>query len=150
MSKRRKTIVIDSVLLVGAVAAYATGDSVENLHQWLSLALGGVVAGHLWFHRDWIRRTWRKRRSLRPNDRRLAIVNGLFLASFGLALVTGITTWLMDGLFEDLHESSANFSALVLVAHLGTNLRRIKALLRKRKVRQPAARPTPTESLEPV
>lgn len=131
---RPAKIAVDSALLAGFVIEFVTRersfDADYLLHGITGLALVVVVAVHLSGNRAWIAAVRAKGRAHR--EARLALVNLTFGAMAAVCILTGMPLW-WDWTDSDVvavaHATTGFLCAVLMIAHLVMNRRRIRSLL---------------------
>ena len=147
---RQKTLmnaVIDCGLLVVFLITTAPQLTGISWHEWLSLALGGVVVVHIVLHWQWIvavvmhfmtKTTWPGRLSF--------ILNVLLFIAFTLVIYSGVAIseaampFLGVQVFDNrawrfLHHTLSNISLIIIAMHVAIHWQWIVNLFRRRTIR---------------
>ncbi len=132
-AKRRRSLrIADTAVVVGFVASYFTTSSV-GLHAVVSLLWTAAVGWHFWIHRKWFNSLAKRLSKKRSNrSRGSALVNVVIAIELTGAVAFGIAAWLGPRSLKDLHSLLANILVAVAIVHLASNVKQLKALIRRR------------------
>jgi cytochrome b561 len=130
-SNRTKTnLLIDIITFIAFLIAFAPYSTGIPIHEWLGIAVGGVVVVHLLLHWDWIVKTTQKFFNSMPRLKRInyildallfidtvvIIFTGLMISEAALPAL-GIALPFLP-LYITLHGLSANLAILIIGLHV--------------------------------
>lgn len=131
--------IVDAGLLIGFLVAFFLDLTGIDIHQWLGIALAGLVGYHLSTHWSWLKAvTARFLSRTSPQARLYYLIDTGILFGFGLITVTGliISTWLdlaLDNyiVWKDIHVFSSIATLLVVIVKIGLHWRWIVNVARQ-------------------
>ena len=116
------------VAFLVAFAPYSTG---IPIHEWLGIAIGGVIIVHLLLHWDWIINTTRSLSQKKPSRKRLnTILDALFFIDTVIIIFTGLMisevvlpaigiTNTFIPFYITIHSMAADIAVLIIGLHVG-------------------------------
>lgn len=121
-----------AALFIAAVVTFVSHEWGATPHSLFSLAVFGVIVGHVALQRHWVRAVARRVREHR--ERRLAIYNAVFAAVLVTCIVTGFPVWLAGtgGPVAQVHDITGFLFVPMALVHLVLNRGRLRALVRRR------------------
>lgn len=147
----KTNLIVDAAIFVGFLAAFEPRLTGIALHEWLSLAVFGVIVAHLALHWRWVvqitRRFFQK---LFHSSRLNYVLNAALLVAFVAMMLSGVLISrsvlpflglqaVRDQFWRVLHTVSANASLALVAAHVALHWEWIVNAL-KRYVLSPATR----------
>jgi hypothetical protein len=126
----RTNLWIDMAALVAFLAAFAPYSTGIPIHEWLGIAVGGVIIVHLLLHWDWIDKTTRSLFGKMPARKRInAILNALFFIDTVIIIFTGLIisevvlpvlgiTIAFAPVYITIHNLTANIAVLITGLHI--------------------------------
>ncbi|HEY3933659.1 MAG TPA: DUF4405 domain-containing protein [Gemmatimonadales bacterium] len=148
MSRTRWLLILDTLLLVLAVALQALRFTGLSLHEWLGLIIAPPLVLHLVVQWQWIVSTWRRATAQAARRARFnLILNGVLFVFMVVAIVSGVLAsevifprvGLAEGrkpLWSDLHSFAANTLVALVGLHLALNWRWIASAVRVHVIRR--------------
>lgn len=134
LRRRAVRIILDTGLLVGFVAEFATREGPGyDLHSWIGVALLPLVGMHLASSWRWVSSTFRRRQA--HPDWQLAKFNAVFATVTAVCILSGFPIWLEwsdSGAWSSVHNTTGFISILLALGHLWLNRQRFIALTRRR------------------
>ncbi|WP_298408762.1 DUF4405 domain-containing protein [uncultured Chloroflexus sp.] len=148
-------LLIDSVMFIAFLITTAPSFSGLAIHEWLSLALAGMIITHLLLHWQWIvtigkrlfaKTIWRSRLNY--------LLNALLFLAFTITVATGVLmsrealplfgiTLPRDRTLEILHRQASDLTVIILGLHVAIHRSWIVGMFRRiwplrKPTRQPA------------
>lgn len=154
-------LVVDTLLLIAFLVAMAPRFSGVAIHEWLSIALGGVILLHLLLHWQWLVQVTQRFFGATPLYARVnyllnlslficmtvVTLSGLMISIVALPLV-GILPY-DDGAWHSLHIQSANVAVVLVGLHLALHWQWVMDALRRYVRLSSAPKPPMTEGTPP-
>lgn len=121
---------IDMAAFVAFLVAFAPYSTGIPIHEWLGIAVGGVIIVHLLLHWDWIVKTTRGFFDKMPARKRVnAILNALFFIDTVIIIFTGLMisevvlpalgiTIAFTPVYITIHNLTANIAVLITGLHI--------------------------------
>jgi hypothetical protein len=142
LARTRLDFWLDVLLLVAYTLAYSLGFTGIATHEWLGIALGGVLLVHLTLHWDWVIRTTRKLVSRAGRERLIWLVNLLLLGSMTLCIASGILisevalpqlgiTLPASSFWRQMHDTTATLTLILVPIHAALRWRWIVGVTRR-------------------
>jgi hypothetical protein len=132
MTKRTLSLTLDAGMLLAVVALHSWRLTGVPLHEWIGVALGAAILGHVLIHFAWIEsRTKRLREPGARRNRVNVALNGSLFAAMAAALASGL--FMSKSLFPGfqpvaeylkwhaIHETSSNVVLVLVGLHLALN-----------------------------
>jgi len=122
---------IDTVAFIAFLMAFAPYSTGIPIHEWLGIAIGGVVLVHLLLHWDWVGKTTNSFFSKMPARKRInAILNVLFFVDTVIIIFTGLMisevvlpaldiTIAFTPVYITIHSLAADIAVLITGLHIG-------------------------------
>ena len=96
-----------------------------SIHEGLGYVLGGILLIHLFLHWKWLINVTKRFFGKMPLKTRISyLLTGLLVGTFGIIGITGVLMGEQLGLglgsdfIEEIHEFFANFSIMIVIAHV--------------------------------
>lgn len=114
---RDRRLVVDMILFVLLTTIFKRHVISANYHVWAGMLFCGLLAGHVWLNRAWLRRFTAKRK--KESD----WLSFVLLFVFAALLITGILTAKPFGIelnyLKPYHKCLGGLSLLLVSAHIG-------------------------------
>lgn len=156
MTRRRVSLLLDSVMLVIFVALMSWRLTGVPAHEWAAIGLIGLLVVHLLLHWHWIEtRVARVARGTTWRTRLNVLLNASLFVAMAVAMVSGVVISKVVApnalsaprylAWHSLHDGSSTAALVILGLHVALNWDRIASGMRRALSRasQPAL-PTPT------
>lgn len=130
-TNRTKTnLWIDIAAFVAFLVAFAPYSTGIPIHEWLGIAVGGVIVVHLLLHWDWIIKTTRNLFNKMPRRKRINyILDALLFIDTAIIIFTGLMiseaalpalgfTIAFTPIYITIHSLSANLAMMIIGLHV--------------------------------
>lgn len=150
--RARGELILDACLIVAFTLVYSIGFTGQSIHEWLGIAIGGVLFAHLALHWEWVARVTRNLVSRRGRAKIPWLINLLLLTAMTLCVMSGIYISVIAlpavgvpslgdprafGFWRRLHSLTANATLILVPIHVGMDWRWILGVVRNLTRRSP-------------